>query len=125
MDIDIELEIGWFDVRSSIARMHELGSDKLPIRKHLNEVASSSEFKEYINTPYLQNEFNKGIEVGMKAFGQLFINFYKDYIYANKIKPKLSPKTINAKRAKGRAHPTTPLIDTGLMLESIQARINS
>ncbi|AHH05698.1 Hypothetical protein BOM_1155 (plasmid) [Borrelia miyamotoi FR64b] len=125
MDIDIELEIGWFDVRSSIARIHELGSDKLPIRKHLNEVASSSEFKEYINTPYLQNEFDKGIEVGMKALGELFINFYKDYVLSGKITPKLKQSTIATKRAKGRAYPATPLIDTGLMLESIQARINS
>ncbi|AOW96104.1 hypothetical protein [Borrelia miyamotoi] len=123
--MDIELEIGWFDLRANVALMHELGSDKMPTRSHLHKVASSSAFKEYINTPYMHGEFNKGIEVGMRSFGELFIHFYKDYVLAGQITPKLSTKTINAKRAKESAHPTTPLIDTGLMLDSIQARTHT
>ncbi|AOW96202.1 hypothetical protein [Borrelia miyamotoi] len=123
--MDIELEIGWFDLRANVALMHELGSDKMPTRSHLHKVASSSAFKEYINTPYMHGEFNKGIEVGMRSFGELFIHFYKDYVLAGKITPKLNKTTIDIKSAKGSAHPETPLIDTGLMLDSIQARTHT
>ncbi|WP_231932074.1 DUF1506 family protein [Borrelia miyamotoi] len=35
--MDIELEIGWFDLRANVARMHELGSDKMPTRSHLHK----------------------------------------------------------------------------------------
>ncbi|WP_024655205.1 hypothetical protein [Borrelia hispanica] len=124
MDIDIELEIGWFDVRSKEARMHEKGSHKLPIRKHLTKIANLSEFQEYVNTDYMRSEFNKSIENGMNAFGIAFINYYKNYVLSSKITPKLSPKTIALKRNKGSKTPEIPLVDTGLMLNSIEYRIN-
>ncbi|WP_024654663.1 hypothetical protein [Borrelia hispanica] len=122
---EIELEIGWFATRADIARMHEYGSSNLPSREHLNKVADSPEFQQYINTDYMNREFSKGIEVGMKSFGKLFIDFYKDFVASGKVKPKLKDSTIATKKAKGSKSPETPLIDTGLMLESIEARVNS
>ncbi|WP_084543169.1 hypothetical protein [Borrelia hispanica] len=121
---EIELEIGWFATRANIARIHEKGSHKLPIRKHLTKIANSQEFQQYINTDYMRSKFQESIENGMNAFGTAFINYYKNHVLASKIMPKLSPKTIALKSKKGSKTPQTPLVDTGLMLNSIEYRIN-
>ncbi|AHH07964.1 Hypothetical protein BCD_1898 (plasmid) [Borrelia crocidurae DOU] len=45
INLDIELEIGWFATRANIAFMHEKGSHNLPIRKYLTKIVNSSIIK--------------------------------------------------------------------------------
>ncbi|UPA10176.1 hypothetical protein bhYOR_001567 (plasmid) [Borrelia nietonii YOR] len=121
---EIELEIGWFGGRALVAFIHEMGTRNLPIRKHLTEVANSFQFREYVNTNYMNNEFNKGIQNGMNALGNAFIEYYKNYVLASKVKPALSPKTIALKKRRGSKTPEVPLSCSGLMLKTIEYRIN-
>ncbi|WP_330529093.1 hypothetical protein [Borreliella valaisiana] len=43
-EFTVELKIGWFGSRSSVAKIYEKESANLPVRKHLTEIAGSTEF---------------------------------------------------------------------------------
>ncbi len=66
-EFTIELEIGWFGGRSSVARMHEKGNSNLPVRKHLTKIAGSSEFREYISNSYVNSKFRTDPKLVMNA----------------------------------------------------------
>ncbi|WP_445436324.1 hypothetical protein [Candidatus Borreliella tachyglossi] len=125
MDINIELEIGWFSGRGRIARMHDTGGGKLPKRAHLTLVADSLEFREYINNDYIRKALANNIKDGMSKIGEAFITYYQNYVLSGKITPDLKLKTIASKKRKGSGTPQTPLLDTGEMISSIQYRVNT
>ncbi len=100
LKISIQLEIGWFGGRSNIARMHEKGSTKLPIRKHLTKIAGSAEFREYINNSYINSKFNIDPKSGMHAIGEAFIRYYENYVLSGQVVPRLKASTIKSKLKK-------------------------
>ncbi|WP_028328255.1 hypothetical protein [Borrelia coriaceae] len=123
--MEIEIEIGWFDKRNAkIARMHEFGNSKLPSRSHLYAVANEMGFKNYIDTNYIRNCFMENPKKGMQAIAKAFITYYTNYVVSNKVKPQIQAKTIAYKKRKGSSYPTSTLIDTANMLNSISYRIN-
>ncbi|AYE37102.1 hypothetical protein DB313_06255 (plasmid) [Borrelia turcica IST7] len=124
--MEIELEIGWFASRTgSIAKFHEKGSATLPIRKHLTEVATSTEFRQYLlNQEHLRVAFKRNIRAGFKELGELFIAYYSNYVLAGLIKPKLKATTIANKSRRGYSAPQTPLVASGAMISAIEYRIN-
>ncbi|UPA12571.1 hypothetical protein [Borrelia venezuelensis] len=121
--MEIELEVGWFGGRANVARMHEIGANNLPVRKHLSEVAASSKFREYISNDYIKNEFARDPRSGMSAIGDAFITYYQNYVLSGKINPELSPNTIKQKRKKGSINPEIPLVDTSQMLNEISYKV--
>ncbi|WP_210360988.1 hypothetical protein [Borreliella garinii] len=126
MDIEeftIELEIGWFGGRSNIARMHEKGSANLPARKHLTKIASSIEFREYINNSYINSKFTIAPKLGMHAIGQAFIRYYENYVLSGQVVPRLKDSTIKSKLKRGSSTAAIPLVDTSKMLSELTYKV--
>ncbi|WP_031478543.1 MULTISPECIES: hypothetical protein [Borreliella] len=126
MDIEeftIELEIGWFGGRSNIARMHEKGSANLPARKHLTKIASSIEFREYINNSYINSKFTIDPKLGMHAIGQAFIRYYENYVLSGQVVPRLKDSTIKSKLKRGSSTAAIPLVDTSKMLSELTYKV--
>ncbi|WP_418905235.1 hypothetical protein QIA19_05285 (plasmid) [Borreliella finlandensis] len=123
LEFKIELEIGWFGGRSNIARMHEKGSSNLPARKHLTKIASSTEFREYINNSYINSKFNLAPQLGMHAIGQAFIRYYENYLLSAQVTPVLKANTITSKLKKGSNTASIPLVDTSKMLSEITYKV--
>ncbi|WP_210372787.1 hypothetical protein [Borreliella garinii] len=126
MDIEeftIELEIGWFGGRSNIARMHEKGSANLPARKHLTKIASSIEFREYINNSYINSKFNIDPKSGMHAIGEAFIRYYENYVLSGQVVPRLKDSTIKSKLKRGSSTAAIPLVDTSKMLSELTYKV--
>ncbi|WP_418905734.1 hypothetical protein [Borreliella japonica] len=123
LDFTIELEIGWFGGRSNIARMHEKGGAKLPVRKHLTKIAGSSEFREYINNSYINSKFNIEPKLGMSAIGEAFVRYYKNYVLSGQVTPGLKDSTIKSKLRKGSSTASIPLVDTSKMLSELTYKV--
>ncbi len=123
LKISIQLEIGWFGGRSNIARMHEKGSTKLPIRKHLTKIAGSAEFREYINNSYINSKFNIDPKSGMHAIGEAFIRYYENYVLSGQVVPRLKASTIKSKLKKGSSTASIPLVDTSKMLSELTYKV--
>ncbi|WP_418909548.1 hypothetical protein QIA41_05955 (plasmid) [Borreliella sinica] len=123
IDFTIELEIGWFGGRSNIARMHEKGGANLPIRKHLTKIAGSSEFREYINTGYINSKFTIDPRSGMSAIGEAFIKYYQNYVLSGQVTPGLKASTIERKSKKGSSTASIPLVDTSKMLSELTYKV--
>ncbi|ACN93579.1 conserved hypothetical protein (plasmid) [Borreliella finlandensis] len=123
LEFKIELEIGWFGVRAGIAKMHEKGSSNLPARKHLTKIASSSEFREYINNSYINSKFNLDPKSEMEAIGQAFIRYYENYLLSSQVAPVLNANTIKSKLKKGSNTASIPLVDTAKMLSELTYKV--
>ncbi|XOU12950.1 hypothetical protein QIA01_05270 (plasmid) [Borreliella americana] len=123
LEFKIELEIGWFGGRADIARMHEKGSSNSPARKHLTKIASSTEFREYINNNYINSKFNFAPKLGMHAIGQAFIRYYENYVLSGQVKPDLKYSTIQKKFKKGSSTASIPLVDTSKMLSELTYKV--
>ncbi|WP_418905657.1 hypothetical protein [Borreliella japonica] len=123
LDFTIELEIGWFGGRSNIARMHEKGGAKLPVRKHLTKIAGSSEFREYINNGYINSKFNIDPKLGMSAIGEAFIRYYENYVLSGQVTPGLKDSTIKSKLRKGSNTASISLVDTSKMLSELTYKV--
>ncbi|WP_418456619.1 hypothetical protein [Borreliella lusitaniae] len=123
LEFKIELEIGWFGGRFNIARMHEKGGANLPARKHLTKIASSAEFREYINNSYINSKFNLDPKSGMNAIGQSFIRYYENYVLSGQIVPGLKNSTIKSKLKKGSRTASIPLVDTSKMLSELTYKV--
>ncbi|WP_418905762.1 hypothetical protein [Borreliella japonica] len=123
LDFTIELEIGWFGGRSNIARMHEKGGAKLPVRKHLTKIAGSSEFREYINNSYINSKFNIEPKLGMSAIGEAFVRYYENYVLSGQVTPGLKDSTIKSKLRKGSSTASIPLVDTSKMLSELTYKV--
>ncbi|XPC97862.1 hypothetical protein QIA20_05090 (plasmid) [Borreliella japonica] len=123
LDFTIELEIGWFGGRSNIARMHEKGGAKLPVRKHLTKIADSTEFREYINNGYINSKFNIDPKLGMSAIGEAFIRYYENYVLSGQVTPGLKESTIKSKLRKGSNTASIPLVDTSKMLSELTYKV--
>ncbi|XPC97903.1 hypothetical protein QIA20_07185 (plasmid) [Borreliella japonica] len=123
LDFTIELEIGWFGGRSNIARMHEKGGAKLPVRKHLTKIADSTEFREYINNGYINSKFNIDPKLGMSAIGEAFIRYYENYVLSGQVTPGLKDSTIKSKLRKGSNTASIPLVDTSKMLSELTYKV--
>ncbi|WP_418905054.1 hypothetical protein [Borreliella lusitaniae] len=123
LEFKIELEIGWFGGRFNIARMHEKGGANLPARKHLTKIASSAEFREYINNSYINSKFNLDPKSGMNAIGQAFIRYYENYVLSGQIVPGLKNGTIKSKLKKGSRTASIPLVDTSKMLSELTYKV--
>ncbi|WP_418906559.1 hypothetical protein QIA30_05995 (plasmid) [Borreliella turdi] len=123
LKISIQLEIGWFGGRSNIARMHEKGGTKLPIRKHLTKIAGSAEFREYINNSYINSKFNIDPKSGMHAIGEAFIRYYENYVLSGQVVPSLKDNTIKRKFKKGSSTAAIPLVDTSKMLSELDYKV--
>ncbi|WP_418885656.1 hypothetical protein [Borreliella tanukii] len=122
-EFTIELEIGWFGGRSSIARMHEKGGANLPVRKHLTKIADSAEFREYINSGYINSKFRTDPKSGMDAIGQAFIRYYQNYVLSGQVAPGLKASTIERKSKKGGNTASIPLVDTSKMLSELTYKV--
>ncbi|WP_210377319.1 hypothetical protein [Borreliella garinii] len=123
LKISIQLEIGWFGGRSNIARMHEKGDTKLPIRKHLTKIAGSAEFREYINNSYINSKFNIDPKSGMHAIGEAFIRYYENYVLSGQVVPRLKDSTIKSKLKRGSSTAAIPLVDTSKMLSELTYKV--
>ncbi|WP_424632770.1 hypothetical protein [Borreliella lusitaniae] len=123
LEFKIELEIGWFGGRFNIAKMHEKGGANLPARKHLTKIASSNEFREYINNSYINSKFNLDPKSGMNAIGQAFIRYYENYVLSGQIVPGLKNSTIKSKLKKGSRTASIPLVDTSKMLSELTYKV--
>ncbi|MCD2321079.1 hypothetical protein [Borreliella burgdorferi] len=123
LEFKMELEIGWFGGRAGIAKMHEKGSSNLPARKHLTKIASSSEFREYINNSYINSKFNLDPKSGMEAIGQAFIRYYENYLLSAQVTPALKANTIKSKFKRGSNTVAIPLVDTAKMLSEITYKV--
>ncbi len=123
LKISIQLEIGWFGGRSNIARMHEKGGTKLPIRKHLTKIAGSAEFREYINNSYINSKFNIDPKSGMHTIGEAFIRYYENYVLSGQVVPSLKASTIKSKLKKGSSTASIPLVDTSKMLSELTYKV--
>ncbi|APS99074.1 hypothetical protein Bmayo_05300 (plasmid) [Borreliella mayonii] len=122
LEFKMELEIGWFGGRAGIAKMHEKGSSNLSARKHLTKIASSSEFREYINNSYINSKFNINPKSGMEAIGQAFIRYYENYLSAQ-VTPALKANTIKSKFKRDSNTAAIPLVDTAKMLSEITYKV--
>ncbi|WP_420025412.1 hypothetical protein [Borreliella valaisiana] len=122
-EFTIELEIGWFGGRSSVARMHEKGVSNLPVRKHLTKIANSSEFREYISNSYVNSKFRTDPKLEMDAIGQAFIRYYQNYVLSGQVKPGLKANTIESKSKKGSNTASIPLVDTFRMLSELTYKV--
>ncbi|WP_420025525.1 hypothetical protein QIA34_06075 (plasmid) [Borreliella yangtzensis] len=122
-EFTIELEIGWFGGRSTIARMHEKGGSNLPVRKHLTKIADSAEFREYINNSYVNSKFRADPKLGMNAIGQAFIRYYQNYVLSGQVTPGLKISTIQSKSKKGSNTASIPLVDTSKMLSELTYKV--
>lgn len=121
----ISIEIGWFDSKNATkAKTHEYGTPKVPRRPHLYKVFQSNEFKNYYNTPFMNDLLANDLEKGLNKIGQLFIQYYKTYVLGSRVTPPLSPQTIKIKQQKGSLFPTIPLVDTLEMLNAIQFKVH-
>ncbi|MCD2332751.1 hypothetical protein [Borreliella americana] len=123
LEFKIELEIGWFGGRANIAKMHEEGSGNLPVRKHLSKIASSTEFREYIDNNHINSKFNLDPKLGMQAIGQAFIRYYENYVLSGQVKPDLKANTIKSKLKKGSSTTSIPLVDTSKMLSELTYKV--
>ncbi|MCD2332820.1 hypothetical protein [Borreliella americana] len=123
LKINIELEIGWFGSRAKVARMHEEGSGNLPVRKHLTKIASSTEFREYINNNHINSKFTLNPKLGMQAIGQAFIRYYENYVLSGQVRPDLKANTIKSKLRKGSSTASIPLVDTSKMLSELTYKV--
>ncbi|WP_417861684.1 hypothetical protein [Borreliella andersonii] len=123
LEFKIELEIGWFGGRADIARIHEKGSANSPARKHLTKIASSTEFREYINNNYINSKFTLDPKLGMNSIGQAFIRYYENYVLSGQVKPDLKDSTIQQKLKKGSSTASIPLVDTSKMLSELTYKV--
>ncbi|QMU99836.1 hypothetical protein F0310_05315 (plasmid) [Borrelia sp. A-FGy1] len=108
---------------ANLARFHELGTSNLPARSHLYKAYNSTEFQQIIHSILKKAILNKkSIKGALEEIATIFIIYYKDFVLSKQVTPKLKDATIKANRAKGRKHPDTPLVDTGMMISSIEYR---
>lgn len=105
------------------ARMIEYGTARMPARPFLRQTASESE-----------DEWRKQIRHGLKArgldhaeevlgaVGRLMRSDIMATIRRGDFEP-LAESTVKAKKRKGRAEPTAPLIDTTSLIRSIGSEV--
>lgn len=133
----LRLEVGVFaPSRKEIAARHEYGEGFIPQRSFIRSAwfeNKNLEFEmiiEILNHIYASQNKTWVGEVRLKQFalrklselGQKMV-YYMQVKILRRIPPPLKPATIKAKRRKGSAFPTIPLVDTGNMYQFINYRL--
>ncbi len=101
------------------AAANEFGTEKIPPRPFLRTTFAAKE-QEWRKAVFLALQ-RRGVdhpEMALRDVGGLVRGDIVATIRTGHFTP-LSPKTIEAKRRKGRPEPETPLIDTGSLIRSV------
>lgn len=114
-----------------LGAVHEFGSGRIPERSFLRSTVDSGkpmEFAEQVSAKVARGDMTA--EKAAQQVGVVVVGQVKQTI-KNKIPPPLSEQTIKSRMAKGAhggglaslGNSTTPLIDTGQLVQSIQFRV--
>lgn len=104
---------------------NELGTSRIPARPFMRQTASThqNEWCETLNGALNYNEITKdGAVRAMGLVGEQMKAHIQQTIQKGSFAPN-APKTVEAKRRKGKTEPDHPLIDTGQMLASIISEV--
>lgn len=118
-------EVGstWLPV-AFVAAKHEFGAENIPCRSFMRSTREKrgGDWARAI-AAYLRSHTGK-IHTALTIAGELMAKDMQAAIEAG-IPPASSPKTIEAKRKRGKVKPDTPLIDTGTMQEAINFEVRT
>ena len=120
----MDLEFFFIGESAEIAKFHEIGTKNMPARPHLTRFLAENRIA--IAKSHIQKNkkiFLKDSKKFLNSLGERIIFEYKAWILAGNVKPDLLPKTIEKKRKKGYSTPSTPLVASGKMINSLVFRI--
>lgn len=110
-----------------IAAIHEFGGEKkdgtvIPARPFMRVTVAQKQ-KDWIAAAVSYLKSNSGkVRQAFMLVGEIASKDMQEKIEWG-IDPPLKPKTVARKAARGKAHPDTPLIDTGTLQEAISYEV--
>lgn len=106
---------------------NEMGTSKIPARPFMRDTVAAHQ-EEWVHTAASSLNYNAiandGAKSAMGLVGEVMKAHIQQTIQQGSFAPN-APKTVEAKRRKGKVEPDHPLIDTGQMLASVISEVKS